>query len=116
MFTIQFFFVIQQVDSAGIININITKSVILDNFAQQNWQQEISDDAVDKCAQEVSNKPSILLDKYGLMCNTRMAEFAYCLWREFFILCPSERQNKSKQCEKLRYILRKNNESKYSKK
>ena len=106
----------QQIDSTGNININRTKSVILDNFAQQSWQQEISDDAVDKCALDVSSKPGVLLDKYGLQCNTRMAELAYCLWREFFILCPSERQNKSKQCEKLRYILKKNHDSKFNEK
>ncbi|KAL7025148.1 hypothetical protein ACKWTF_013365 [Chironomus riparius] len=107
---------LEMVDSDGNININRTKSVILDNFAQQSWQQEISDDAVDKCAQDVISKPGVMLDKYGLQCNTKMAEFAYCLWREFFILCPSERQNKSKQCEKLRYILRKNHESKFNEK
>ena len=104
--------VTQQVDTAGNIYVNKTKSVILENFAQQSWQQEISNDAVDKCFEEVSSKPGVVLDKYGLECNTRMAEFAYCLWREFFVSCPSDRQNKSKQCEKLRYILRKNQATK----
>ncbi|XP_070495847.1 uncharacterized protein [Chironomus tepperi] len=98
------------VDSDGVIDTNRTKSVILEYFVHESWQQEMSDDAVDKCGQEVSSMSGGVLDKYGLQCNTRMAEFAYCLWREFFVMCPSERQNRSKQCEKLRYILRKNHE------
>lgn len=62
---------------------------------------------VDKCVQETSVSLKGVLDKFGLKCNTKMAEFAYCIWRELFNSCPTEQQNKSKQCERLRIILRK---------
>lgn len=106
-------FVSLKVDSAGIININNTKSVISQNFARQNWQAEIVDDSVEKCVGEISEKPNLQLDKFGLKCSTKMAALAYCMWREYFISCPASQQNKSRQCERLRMVLKRRNENKF---
>lgn len=95
------------------MDVNVMKSVVRENFARQNWQQNSTDELVEKCAKEINDSSNFSLDKFGLKCNTKMAQFSYCMWRQFTISCPAEKQQKTRQCEKLRMVLKKNSENKF---
>ncbi|KAG5670422.1 hypothetical protein PVAND_000688 [Polypedilum vanderplanki] len=105
---------LEMINLKGEINIQTAKSVIKENFATQSWQKNISDEVIDRCYEEISKtSPNTVLEKFGLKCNTKLTELTYCMWREFFMLCPVENQQKGKHCEKLRYVLKKNIENKF---
>lgn len=97
-----------QINSDSEIDLDVTKSVINDNFKQVNN----TDEMVDECVKEIDEIQNFTLDKFGLRCSMKMAQFAYCMWRKFTLNCPPEKQQKNKQCNKLRIVLRKNNDDK----
>lgn len=88
----------------------MTKTVIRENFARQ---QNSTDEQVEKCVKEANESVNFSLEKFGLKCNTKMAQFTYCMWRQFAINCPVDRQQKTKQWDKLRMILKRNDENKF---
>lgn len=53
------------------------------------------------------------VDAFGFHCNSKAAEFVYCMWRELFLICPADKQQNSKQCEKMRSVLKKFDENKF---
>lgn len=107
-------FFCRQFDAKGVINAEVAKRVISENFAKQQWEQNVSDDLVEKCAKEVKDSTSSPIDSFGFQCSSKAAEFAYCMWRELFLTCPADKQQTSKQCEKLRNVLMKHDENKFS--
>lgn len=78
--------------------------MILENYAIREWEKTTSDRLVEKCIAGIStlSKP---IDAYGYQCSSHMAQFAYCMWREFFLSCPTDKQHPNKQCEKLRNVI-----------
>lgn len=88
----------------------MTKTVFRENFARQ---QNSTDEQVEKCVKEANESVNFSLEKFGLKCNTKMAQFTYCMWRQFAINCPVDRQQKTKQCDKLRMVLKRNDENKF---
>lgn len=99
-------------DSKGIINIDIAQRIVIKNFARQEWEQDASNNLVVKCAATLKKSTSKAIDEFGLQCSTKSAEFAYCMWRELFLTCPEEKQEKTKMCSKLRSVLTKFDENK----
>jgi hypothetical protein len=98
------------------MNIDIAKRIVIDNFATQEWEQDVSNDLVEKCAKTVAlstSKPGKPVSEFGLECSSKPAEFAYCMWRELFLTCPEEKREKTKMCDKLRGVLAKHDENKF---
>lgn len=79
--------------------------IVNENFSREKWQQKISDDLVEKCISEVESEDDFELDNFGFKCNTKMARFSYCMWREITLNCPEESQQNSRQCQRLRSVL-----------
>lgn len=102
-----------QFDAKGVINVEVAKRVVIENFAKQPWEQDASNKLVEKCAKEVTDSTSKAMDSFGFQCNSKAAEFAYCMWRELFLTCPDDKQENSRQCQKLRVVLVKHNENKF---
>lgn len=103
----------QQFDSKAVINVDVAKRVVIENFARQQWEQDASNKLVEKCATEVTGSSSKAVDAFGFQCSSKAAEFVYCMWRELFLTCPIDKQQKSMQCEKLRAVLTKHDENKF---
>ena len=54
----------------------MTKTIVSKNFANEDWQQSVSDEFVEKCISEVEgSEEKYSLDKFGLKCNKKMALF-----------------------------------------
>lgn len=102
----------QQFDSNAVINVDVAKRVVIENFARQQWEQDASNNLVEKCATELTSS-SKAVDAFGFQCSSKAAEFVYCMWRELFLTCPIDKQQKSTQCEKLRAVLKQHNENKF---
>lgn len=77
----------------------------MENFALEKWENEASNDLVNKCAMKVNSSKREDVDVMGIKCSIHTAEFAYCIWKELFNICPSDKQIKNKQCDKLRKSL-----------
>ncbi|CAO1421693.1 unnamed protein product [Diamesa serratosioi] len=92
------------IDKTGKFDVNVAKQMILENYAIREWEKSTSDKLVEKCIAGISSlsKP---IDAYGYQCSSHMAQFAYCMWREFFLSCPIDKQHPNKQCEKLRTVI-----------
>lgn len=103
-----------QFDSNGVLSSNVAKRVVRENFIVQEWEQDASDDLVEKCSKEVKESTSKPVNAFGFQCNSKPAEFVYCMWRELFLICPSEKQVRTMQCEKLRKVLKKFSDNKFS--
>lgn len=84
-----------------------TKRVVIENFAKDSWEQDASDDLVDKCVKIVDKTIVKDIDSFGLKCSSKAAELAYCIWREMFLTCPEDRQEITKRCMKLRNVMSK---------
>jgi uncharacterized protein YaaN involved in tellurite resistance len=97
----------------GVINVEVAKQVVKENYAVQPWEQEASNELVERCAKEVAASQSKSVDAYGLSCKSKAAEFVYCMWRELFLTCPADKQMKTKQCDKLRTVLKKHSENRF---
>lgn len=100
-------------DSNNVINIDVAKRTVIENFAVQEWEKSVSDKLVEKCAMETEKTPSQPVDAFGFQCSSKAAEFAYCMWRELFLTCPADKQKSARQCDKLRIILEKTNDNKF---
>lgn len=75
---------------------------------RENWQQNILDNIIENCAEMVERpNENFTLDRFGMKCSTKMAQFSYCIWRQLTIKCPIDRQQRSRQCRKLRNVLNK---------
>lgn len=102
-----------QINSDGIINVDVAKRVILENFATRSWEQNVSDDLVEKCSKNIATIASKQVNGFGLECSSKAAEFAYCMWRELFLICPADKQQITKQCDQLRSVLEKVDDNKF---
>lgn len=100
----------------GMINsdeivLDVAKSVVRNNFAAQSWEEKVTDEIVEKCSKDIAKiSNSTKIDNFGLQCSLKAAEFAYCVWRELFLICPLDKQQKTKQCDQLRNVLEKTND------
>lgn len=83
----------------------VAKKVVLENFALEKWESEAANNFVEKCAVKVNESKRDNVDSMGVKCSIRTAEFAYCVWKNLFAICPVEKQVKNRQCEKLRKSL-----------
>lgn len=83
------------------------------NFAKQEWEKKTSDELVEQCAKGTMESDSKPVDAFGFQCSSKAMEFAYCMWRELFLTCPVDKQRCTKRCEKMRKILKKNNENQF---
>lgn len=97
----------------NVINIDVAKRTVIDNFAIQDWEKSVSDKLVEKCANETATSTRQPVDSFGFQCSSKAAEFAYCIWRELFLTCPADKQKSARQCDKLRIILGKSNDNKF---
>lgn len=50
---------------------------------------------------DTSQRLKSATDNIGFQCNSQMAQFTYCVYREYFLQCPLDRI-KNKKCAKLR--------------
>ena len=75
-----------------------------ENYAVNDWEKSSSDQSVDKCISFVtSSSDDQLIDTSGLKCSKHAAKFVYCMWKEYFMSCPTDKQNTdNKRCEKMR--------------
>ena len=103
---------LSQINSDEII-LDVAKLVVKNNFAVQRWEKNVTDDLVEKCSKDVANINSKKIDGFGLQCSSKAAEFAYCIWRELFLICPQDEQQKNRQCDKLRSVLEKVDDNKF---
>lgn len=95
----------------GVLNVELAKEYMRQFHAGHEWEQTASDKLVEKCVNEVSTGGIQRVHAYGEECNLQMAKFSYCMWKEYFLSCPLERQQGSlKRCNKLREKLLKKNE------
>lgn len=95
-----------EITSNGDINLNVTRAFMGGNFDGENSTDEL----VDECVKEINEFDDFSFEKLGLKCCTKMAQLVYCIWRQIMLTCPVEKQEKTKQCEKLRTILRRHQE------
>lgn len=94
-----------QIDDEGAVNVQAAKKLAKSSFAQEAWEQAASDNLVDKCVDEINTSDRHPVNAYGYDCSSKAAEFVYCMWRELFLTCPDDKQQKSKSCQKLRGVL-----------
>lgn len=75
-----------------------------ENYAVNEWEKVVSDELVEKCIQTVtSNSGDQMVDANGMQCSKHVSKFVYCMWQEYFMSCPTEKQNTdNKRCKKLR--------------
>lgn len=76
-----------------------------DNYAVNEWEKTASDELVDKCIKSVtsSSNGDDTVDPAGMKCSKLASKFVYCMWQEYFMSCPTEKQNTdNKRCQKLR--------------
>ncbi|CAO1421600.1 unnamed protein product [Diamesa tonsa] len=92
------------IDKTGKFDVDIAKRMIIENYAIREWEKSTTDKLVEKCIAGIStlSKP---IDAYGYQCSSHMAQFAYCMWRGFFLSCPIDKQHANVQCEKLRNVI-----------
>ena len=83
------------------------------NFATAEWEKEISEKLVERCAENISNNVSKPVDAFGFQCSSTAGEFVYCMWRELFLSCPRDKQLNTKRCDKLRKVLDKYDDNKF---
>lgn len=102
-----------QIDSNGVVNVDVASRIVNENFATQEWEQDASDVLVEKCAKEVAGSTSKPIDTFGLQCSSKAGEFVYCMWRELFLTCPADKQINTKQCDKLRSVLKRSNDNQF---
>ncbi|XP_058460137.1 uncharacterized protein LOC131435890 [Malaya genurostris] len=74
---------------------------VKENFAADPWQEPLIPGFVDSCLQEVAEKKTKPSSE-ETRCNPASAQFGYCMWRQFTLACPKERQETSKKCDKVR--------------
>ena len=98
-------------DENGVFNMDLAKEYMRQSHAGHEWEQKVSDKLVEKCVNEVSAQEVQKVHAYGEECNLQMAKFSYCMWKEYFLSCPLERQQGYiKRCNKLREKLIKKSE------
>ena len=101
-------------DENGKFNMEMAKEYVRQSHAGHEWEQAVSDQLVEKCIKQVSTVEAIKIHAYGENCNLQMTKFSYCMWKEFFLSCPLERQHGAmKRCNKLREKLMMKNEIKH---
>lgn len=86
----------------------------MEHYAIQDWERSASNELVENCEKEIAQTTSKDLNSNGLQCSPKMAEFVYCMWRQFFLTCPTSKQQSTKQCEKLRHVLQQHDDNKFS--
>ena len=89
------------------------KQIARENYAQQVWEQEALDRIVENCMVETENTQREPLNYFGLQCSSKAAEFVYCMWKELFLTCPSDKQANNRNCQKLGRALKASNENKF---
>lgn len=95
----------QKIDSEDNVDVEVAKKVAKSNFAQEKWEQAASDSLVDKCVDEINTNDRHPVNAFGYECSSKAAELVFCMWREFFLTCPADKQRKNRSCQKLRGVL-----------
>lgn len=108
-YIVEFIFTLKtfsQLTDDGIPDVDKLKSLIKKQYKEDAWQLKVMDDFVDNCLAEVAAKMVMQrqndTDAAIQKCNAGPSIMAHCLWRQIVLKCPSDFQDKSQQCQKIR--------------